>query len=143
MPWRNESRSSVDLSPRRCIMAQWWRGRRVISPRNPRSPRPRALRPTLEVLDDRCLPAVGGFLQTNLVSDVPGLAAVTDPHLVNAWGLVAGPATPWWISDNGQGVSTLYNGNGVPQPPPPNKQLVVTIPPPSTDPTGQAAPTGV
>src|SRR5205807_1867027 len=55
----------------------------------------------------------GGFYrQTNLVSDIPGLAAVTDPNLVNSWGLSHGPTTPWWVSDNGTGVATLYKGDG-------------------------------
>jgi len=44
------------------------------------------------------------FAQTNLVSDVPGLAAATDPHLVNPWGLVASATSPWWVADNGTGV---------------------------------------
>jgi uncharacterized protein (TIGR03118 family) len=35
-----------------------------------------------------------------------------DTNLVNAWGLAAGPTTPWWVSDNGAGVSTLYNAAG-------------------------------
>jgi uncharacterized protein (TIGR03118 family) len=50
------------------------------------------------------------YHQTNLVSDLPGRAAITDPNLVNPWGLVAGPTTPIWSNDNGTGVSTLYNG---------------------------------
>jgi uncharacterized protein (TIGR03118 family) len=49
---------------------------------------------------------------TNLVSDVPGQALQVDPNLVNAWGLAAGPATPWWVADNGTDVSTLYTGTG-------------------------------
>ncbi len=75
------------------------------------------------------------YQQTNLVSDVPGLAARTDPHLVNAWGLARSSGSPWWVADNGTGVSTLYTGTGAIVP------LVVTIPvppggtPPST-PTG-------
>jgi len=48
----------------------------------------------------------------NLVSDQPGVAAHVDPDLVNAWGLVAGPTTPWWVADNGADVSTLYDGHG-------------------------------
>jgi uncharacterized protein (TIGR03118 family) len=48
--------------------------------------------------------------QTNLVSDQPGHAALTDPNLVNAWGLSHGPNTPLWVSDNGADVSTLYSG---------------------------------
>jgi uncharacterized protein (TIGR03118 family) len=75
------------------------------------------------------------YQQTNLVSDVPGLAATTDPHLVNAWGLARSSGSPWWVADNGTGVSTLYTGTGAIVP------LVVTVPvppggtPPST-PTG-------
>ncbi|HEX3252694.1 MAG TPA: TIGR03118 family protein [Pyrinomonadaceae bacterium] len=49
------------------------------------------------------------YAQHNLVSDIAGLADHTDPNLVNAWGLDAGPTTPWWISDNGTGKATLYN----------------------------------
>src|SRR5207247_7451347 len=47
---------------------------------------------------------------TRLVSDQPGNAMHTDPNLVNAWGLAAGPATPWWVADNEKDVSTLYDG---------------------------------
>src|SRR5436190_4773742 len=36
----------------------------------------------------------------------------SDSSLVNGWGLVAGPSTPWWVSDNGQDVSTLYRADG-------------------------------
>ncbi|GAA2023738.1 TIGR03118 family protein [Catenulispora yoronensis] len=56
------------------------------------------------------------FVQTNLVSDVPGMAALTDPALVNPWGLAHGPATPVWVSDNGADATTLYStpaGGGV------------------------------
>ena len=53
------------------------------------------------------------YAQHNLLSDVAGLADHVDPNLVNAWGLDAGPTTPWWISDNGTGKTTLYNvGSG-------------------------------
>jgi uncharacterized protein (TIGR03118 family) len=55
---------------------------------------------------------VNAYQITRLVSDVPGAAQHTDPNLVNAWGLVAGPATPWWVADNGTDVSTLYDGTG-------------------------------
>lgn len=77
-------------------------------------------------------PAVAAYVETDLVSDLPGRAAVLDPNLVNPWGLSAGPTTPWWVSDNGSGLSTLYNGNtGAPL------ALVVTIPPAGSAPTGQ------
>jgi uncharacterized protein (TIGR03118 family) len=82
------------------------------------------------------------FRQTNLVSDVAGQAATTDANLVNAWGIARGPTTAFWIADNGQGVSTLYNGAG--QPFPVGQPLVVTIPPPAGSPADTtAAPTGV
>jgi hypothetical protein len=42
----------------------------------------------------------GTVLQTNLVSDLPGVAAVTDPNLVNAWGVSESGGSPFWISDN-------------------------------------------
>src|SRR3954469_5315547 len=51
------------------------------------------------------------FTVTPLVSDRPGVAPVTDPDLVNAWGLVSGPTTPWWVADNGTNKSTLYRGS--------------------------------
>lgn len=55
------------------------------------------------------------YTQTNLVSNVPvtPAAAVPDPNLQNAWGLVHGPGTPWWISNNAGGTSTLYNTSGL------------------------------
>jgi uncharacterized protein (TIGR03118 family) len=49
------------------------------------------------------------YAQHNILSDIPGLADHADSNLVNAWGLVSGPTTPWWIADNGTGKSTLYN----------------------------------
>src|SRR5580698_9393029 len=75
------------------------------------------------------------YTETDLVSDQAGVAAVTDPNLVNPWGLSVSPTGPWWVSDNGSGLSTLYNGQGAVQ------SLVVTIPnsPGETDPS---APTG-
>jgi uncharacterized protein (TIGR03118 family) len=68
------------------------------------------------------LAAAQHYKQTNLVSNVPGRAPVTDPNLQNPWGLVHGPATPWWVSNNAGGTSTLYTGTGAIVP------LVVTIP---------------
>src|SRR4051794_9773500 len=50
------------------------------------------------------------YKKRNLVSDIDGVARITDPHLVNPWGLSFGPATPAWVSDNGTDVSTLYSG---------------------------------
>jgi uncharacterized protein (TIGR03118 family) len=79
--------------------------------------------------------AMPEFAQTNLVSDIPGLAQFVDPDLVNAWGMSSSATSPIWVSDNGTGLATLYNGAGVKQ------ALVVTIPPPAGA-TGPAAPDG-
>jgi uncharacterized protein (TIGR03118 family) len=67
------------------------------------------------------------YAQKNLVSDEPGKASnPPDANLVNAWGLVSSPTSPWWVANNGTLTSTLYNGNGV------NQSLVVSIPGPPT-----------
>jgi uncharacterized protein (TIGR03118 family) len=63
----------------------------------------------------------------NLVSDIDGVARITDPNLVNPWGLSFGPATPAWVADNGKDVSTLYSG-GVRKSIPMTLQLVVGVP---------------
>jgi uncharacterized protein (TIGR03118 family) len=57
-------------------------------------------------------PPGGSYTVTNLVSDVPGAAALTDPNLVNGWGLARSPTSPWWVADNGTDKSTLYISNG-------------------------------
>jgi uncharacterized protein (TIGR03118 family) len=57
-----------------------------------------------------------GYRVTNLVSDVAGEAQNTDPNLLNAWGLAAGPTSPWWVSANHADVSTIYDGTGAVQP---------------------------
>lgn len=72
------------------------------------------------------------YQQTNLVADQMGVAAATDTNLVNPWGLSRSSGSPWWVSDNGTGLATLYDGSGN------AKSLVVTVP------TGDAnsSPTG-
>jgi uncharacterized protein (TIGR03118 family) len=81
-------------------------------------------------------PSAGGhgYVRTDLVSDQPGVAQLTDPNLVNAWGLSHGPDTPIWVSDNGTDVSTLYSG-AVGANPVQAVPLVVDIP--GGAPTGQ------
>jgi uncharacterized protein (TIGR03118 family) len=74
------------------------------------------------------------YNQTNLVSNTSGVAPVTDPQLINPWGISRGSGSPWWVSDNGTGFSTLYNGTGAKQ------ALIVTIPP--ADPINKNTPTG-
>jgi len=73
------------------------------------------------------------FQQTNLVSDVPGMANFTDLNLKNPWGISSSSASPFWVSNQVTGTSPLYNGAGKPQP------LIVTIPPGggNGNPTGQ------
>jgi uncharacterized protein (TIGR03118 family) len=84
-----------------------------------------------------------GYTQTNLVTnggDPTVTAAHTDPNLVNPWGISFIPGlSPFWVSDNNAGVSTLYDGMGV------NQGLVVdiTVPNgPKTDPDNLGTPTG-
>jgi uncharacterized protein (TIGR03118 family) len=94
----------------------------------------RSARPAFEVLEDRCTPA--SFFQTNLVSDLSGLAQFTDAHLKNPWGLAYSPTGPFWVSDNNVGVSTIYDGQGHLQSP------IVTIPLPAGR-SGTARPDGI
>lgn len=79
--------------------------------------------------------ALAQYQVTKLTANQPGHAAITDPNLVNAWGLAYGPGSPFWTSDNVTGLSTLYNAQGVPQ------GLVVAIPPASG--SGPGSPTGI
>jgi uncharacterized protein (TIGR03118 family) len=66
------------------------------------------------------------FVQVNLVSDISGLATITDPQLVNPWGVAHSSTSPFWVSNQGTNTSTLYavtdkttvskvniNGNGI------------------------------
>jgi uncharacterized protein (TIGR03118 family) len=86
--------------------------------------------------------ATRSYAQTNLVSDVPGLATHTDPNLRNPWGTATGPGLPIWVSDNAAGATTLYDGAGNPATGP-NGQHVVAIPaPPSAGHGAVGAPDG-
>ncbi|HZV59636.1 MAG TPA: TIGR03118 family protein [Candidatus Eremiobacteraceae bacterium] len=80
--------------------------------------------------------ATNSFKQTNLVSDTAGLAPVTDPGLVNPWGVAFLPGNPFWVADNNSGLSTLYSKTGMIQPPP------FTIPPPAGS-SNPSTPTGI
>jgi uncharacterized protein (TIGR03118 family) len=90
---------------------------------------------TLLVAMSAAAPAAALYSQTNLVSDLQGVAAHQDTNLVNPWGMSYAPGSPFWVSDNGTGVSTLYTADGTVVP------LVVTVP---SDAGGQppSAPTG-
>ena len=77
------------------------------------------------------------FVQTNLVSDIPGLATITDSNLVNPWGISHAPTSPFWVSNQGTSTSTLYavtNGTNIVA-----ESLVVAIPKTAAGPQG---PTG-
>jgi uncharacterized protein (TIGR03118 family) len=87
----------------------------------------------LEALEDRCVMSAVGYGQVNLASDLPGLADVTVPSLVNPWGISFSPTGPFWFADNGSGVSTILDGRGDVVP------LTVMVPPASesgSNPTG-------
>src|SRR5207248_10403226 len=78
------------------------------------------------------------FTQTNLVSDVPGMAKITDSNLVNPWGMALGTNSGIWISDNGSGKATTYDGAGQPIPAGPPQ----IVPIPVRGKGGESAPTG-
>jgi uncharacterized protein (TIGR03118 family) len=83
-------------------------------------------------------PVFAQYKRTDLVSNQAGVAPAQDEHLINAWGLVALPTSPFWVSDNGTGFSTLYTGTGQQIP------LFVSIPAAPSTPEGSlGTPTGV
>ena len=81
------------------------------------------------------------YNQTDLVSDLSGMANNTDPLLVNPWGVAFSKGGPIWVGDNNSGFSTVYNGAGVPYPPGNPLQVKIPLPngvqpPPGASPTG-------
>ena len=78
--------------------------------------------------------AFAQYSLTNLVSNQAGKAKHQDTLLINGWGLAYQPGQPFWVSDEGTGWSTLYNGTGV-------KQSLEIVVPPAT--TGIGSPTGI
>jgi uncharacterized protein (TIGR03118 family) len=75
------------------------------------------------------------YKQTNLVSDTAGMAANMDAKLVNPWGIAFLPGSPFWISDNNSGFTTLYDQNGA-------SNGYFTVPPPNGS-SNPATPTGI
>jgi uncharacterized protein (TIGR03118 family) len=78
--------------------------------------------------------ADAGYSETNLVSNIAGLAANTDVNLKNPWGVSFAPTGPFWVSNQGSATSTLYNSAGTPQ------SLIVGVGSslvPGSGPTGQ------
>jgi uncharacterized protein (TIGR03118 family) len=104
--------------------------------RRQRHVRRRRLVPALEGLDQRCLLDAGiGYVQTNLVSDIKGLARTFDPNLQNPWGVSQNTEGQFRVADNATGLSTQYSAAG---------QIIgtpVTIPTP-TGVTPPSAPNG-
>ncbi len=88
-------------------------------------------------------PAWAQYHLTNLVSNQVGQAPTIDPLLANAWGLARSATSPWWISDNDTGWSTLYDANGTQVP------LKVLVPTAGNGPSspaglnGPGTPTGI
>ncbi len=76
------------------------------------------------------------YVQHNLVSDQAGTADVTDPNLVNPWGMSITATSPFWVSNHDKSNATVYNGSGT------ITNLVVTIPPGSTGGASTGTPTG-
>ena len=77
-----------------------------------------------------------GYSQTNLVSNTAGVAATTDPQLLNPWGISILPGQDFWVANNNSGTSTLYDAQG-------NKNaLVVTIPGAKNNSCSPGCPTG-
>jgi uncharacterized protein (TIGR03118 family) len=82
------------------------------------------------------------YQQTNLVSDIMGMAPTFDKNLKNPWGITRSPGgSPWWVANNNSGTSTLYDGTGAIIPI--NKTGIVIVPPPGFAPGTQSAPTGI
>jgi uncharacterized protein (TIGR03118 family) len=79
----------------------------------------------------------GNYEVTKLVADLPGVAANTDTNLVNGWGIAMRATSPIWVSNNGTGTSTLYNGLGV-QISPPSPVII-----PAVSGAGHGVPTGI
>jgi uncharacterized protein (TIGR03118 family) len=80
--------------------------------------------------------ATAQYQLVNLTSNQVGWAFRVDPLLVNGWGLARGAGSPWWISDENSGWSTLYDGAGKPV-----QQLKVLIP--TAGENGPGSPTGI
>ena len=66
----------------------------------------------------------GEYVQTNIVSDLLGVAPNFDPDLKNPWGVSFSGSSPFWVSNQGSGTATLYNALGSPV----KQGLTVTIP---------------
>jgi hypothetical protein len=82
------------------------------------------------------------YIRTDLVSNTGTVPNPADLDLVNGWGLVSTATSPFWVSDNGTGKSTLYAVSNPPQGPTATKQGL-TVTNPAVTGTGQGTPTGI
>jgi len=78
------------------------------------------------------------FSEVDLVSNIPGQAAVTDANVVNAWGLASQADSPWWVANNATNRATVYTADGAAFAPE-GSPLVVNVP---NEPTGTVANSG-
>jgi len=79
------------------------------------------------------------FVQTNLVSDGFIPAPTIDRNLINPWGIARSATSPFWVSDNGMGVTTVYTGAGAKVMVGGLDAIAIAAPPDQTSP---ATPTG-
>lgn len=87
-----------------------------------------------------------GYYQTDLVSDIPGMALVTDPNLMDPWGIAQSTRSPFWISDQATSIASVYSVDPVTQQPT-VLSLAPSLPnlggaPPSPPPVEADGPTG-
>ena len=80
-----------------------------------------AIAMVLSLLNGAAMAGPVGFDQINLISNIPGEAAVTDPSLLNPWGISNSATSPFWVADQAANVSTLYSAAGV------KNSLVVSV----------------
>ena len=87
--------------------------------------------------------AEADYLQTDLVSDIAGLASITEPELVNPWGISHTATSPIWTSNQGTNTATLFAvtpGNNVTKVAPAGTNGNIAIPTTAAGgPTGQVA----
>ncbi len=108
---------------------QFWFGNRRRSSCATRPVRRPSCRLMLERLEDRTVPSTG-FVETPLVSNIPGLAPNTDRELINPWGFFETPAGQFRVAANGSGQGILFNAQGH------KSGADINIPPPTGSPPG-------
>jgi len=86
--------------------------------------------------------AATNFTQTNLIADVDGVAAKTDPNLVGTWGISTSASSPFWVSNTGNGTSTLYTVTEAAPTVPVVSATVAIVPPAPSSNSKTGTPTG-